>query len=222
MGYIDTAACRVIMGQQGPTASVIYLIDSPDHPSDASILELPRTCTVVTVPVRNWGEALTPWPAPGLYREEPDFGGQASDTLAELCNDVIPALEAAAGLSPTARAICGYSLAGLFSLYAFVTRDFFSACGCLSGSVWYEGWVDHLRSIRRSYDGRFAFLSLGTKEKRGGRPIMRTVQDNMQACAQILQDCGCHVRLQLTPGNHLQHVPERLGAGIDALDGFLC
>ena len=50
---------------------------------------------------------------------------------------------------------------------------------------------------------------------------MRTVQDNMETCAQILQDRGCHACLQLTPGNHLQHVPERLEAGINALDGFL-
>ncbi|MDO5708899.1 MAG: alpha/beta hydrolase-fold protein [Coriobacteriales bacterium] len=221
MGYIDTAACRVIMGQQGPTAPVIYLIDSPEHPYDASILEQPRACTVATVPVHNWGEALTPWPAPGLYREEPDFGGKASDTLAELRNNVIPSLEAAAGLSPTTRAICGYSLAGLFSLYAFANYDAYAACGCLSGSVWYEGWVDYLRGIDRSYDGKFAFLSLGTKEKRGGRPIMRTVQDNMEVCAQILQDRGCRACLQLTPGNHLQHVPERLEAGINALDGLL-
>jgi hypothetical protein len=69
--------------------------------------------------------------------------------------------------------------------------------------------------------GCFAFLSVGTKEKRGGTPLMRTVQTNMEACARILQERGCDVRYVTGPCNHLQHVPERFDAGLSALDSFL-
>lgn len=221
MGYVELDAVHTYVGTGGAHAPIIYLIDSPDHPFDVAPLAQGRTCTIVTVPVASWNEALTPWPAAGLYREEPDFGGKAASTLDELLRIAIPAIEQQAGLSPTHRALGGYSLGGLFSLYAFTHCEAFAACACLSGSVWYEGWVDHLHELDLALDGRFAYLSLGTKEKRGARPIMRTVQDNMGACAEILRSRGCDVRFELGPGNHLQHIPERYDAGLTALDEFL-
>ena len=147
MGYVELDAVHTYVGTGGAHAPIIYLIDSPDHPFDVAPLAQGRTCTIVTVPVASWNEALTPWPAAGLYREEPDFGGKAADTLDELLCIAIPAIEQQTGLSPTHRALGGYSLGGLFSLYAFTHCDAFCACACLSGSVWYEGWVDHLRGL---------------------------------------------------------------------------
>ena len=221
MGYIDKSAGTVHVGAAGPDAPVIYVIDSPEHPVVLEPFAEGRRVTLANVPVRTWGDALTPWPAAGLYREEPDFGGKAAETLAELVGEVIPELERSAGLSPAARAICGYSLGGLFALYAFTHTNVFAACGCLSGSVWYEGWVEHLRELPLELSGRFAYLSLGTKERRAGRPILKTVQDRMEACAEILRERGAEVEYRMGPGNHLQHIPERYAAGITALDAFL-
>lgn len=221
MGYINGTTSSVYMGSQGPSAPVVYLIDSPEHPFDTSSLTQGWSYTLVTVPISAWGDALTPWPADGLYREEPDFGGHAATTLEELLEETVPDLEATWGLSPSMRAICGYSLGGLFSLYAFTHCDVFVGCGCLSGSVWYEGWVDYLRERELDLTDRFAYLSVGTKEKRGGNPLMRTVQRCMEACADILQEDGCEVQYVTGPGNHLQYIPERYDAGLSALDSFL-
>lgn len=221
MGYIDIDASRVNVGTKGPAAPAIYVIDSPEHPFELDTLAQNRRSTTVSIPILAWNEALTPWPAPALYRGETDFGGKAATTLAELLGKVIPAVEAAHSLSPTARAICGYSLGGLFALYALTSTDVFAACACLSGSVWYEGWVEHLRELPLDLAGRYAFLSLGTKEKRAARPILKTVQDRMEECADILRARGCQVDYRTGPGNHLQHIPERLDAGLSAQDGFL-
>jgi predicted alpha/beta superfamily hydrolase len=130
-------------------------------------------------------------------------------------------MEQARGLEPNARAICGYSLGGLFALYALTHASAFTACACLSGSVWYEGWVEHLRELDLDLSGRFAYLSLGTKERRAARPLLKTVQDRMEACAEILRERGAEVEYRMGPGNHLQHIPERYAAGITALDAFL-
>lgn len=221
MGYIDIDASRVIMGTAGPTAPVIYVIDSPEHPFELDSLAQNRKSTIVSIPVAAWNEALTPWPAPALYREEPDFGGKAASTLTELLDTTVPAIEASCGLSPTARAICGYSLGGLFALYALTHSGAFTACACLSGSVWYEGWVDHLRGLPLDLTGRYAYLSLGTKERRAARPILKTVQDCMEACTDILREHGCTVDYRTGPGNHLQHIPERYDAGLSALESAL-
>lgn len=225
VGNIDPTGCAVLPGLRTDKPAVIYVIDSPEHPSDISSFEAGLKAWVVTVPVANWNDALTPWTAPALYREEPDFGGHAAETLDELLTQAIPALEeriaAETGTAPESRAICGYSLGGLFSLYAFTHSSAFAACGCLSGSVWFEGWVHHLEGQSGDLSNRYAYFSLGTKEKRGGQPLMRTVQKRMEECVELLRRRGCSVDYVLGPGNHLQHIPERYEAGLRALDTAL-
>lgn len=212
---------KVVVGASGATAPVVFVIDSPEHPLPVDSLASRRRVTIASVPVRDWADVLTPWPTAGLYREDPAFGGQAAVTLNELLTQAIPAIEAAHGLEPAARAICGYSLGGLFALYALTHADAFAACACVSGSVWYEGWVEHLRELPVDLSGRYAFLSLGTKERRAARPLLKTVQVRMESCADILRERGCTVDYRTGPGSHLQHVGERLDAGLAALDAFL-
>ena len=221
MGFIDVEGCAPLRGAGGDGAPVIYVIDMPEHPFDVAAAVDGVRAMVVRVPVRDWSDSLTPWPAAGVRPGAEDFGGKATETLAELTGTVIPAVEAAHGLSPARRAICGYSLGGLFALYSF-TREpsTFSACACLSGSVWYEGWVEYLRRHCSGNAGRYTYLSIGRKERRAGPPIMRSVQDDLEACADILRASGCAVDLVVGPGNHMQHHTERLSAGLKALDAW--
>ena len=217
----DASDTRVFLGEGGANAPVMYVVDSPEHPFNVAPLACGRRATLASVPVASWNDALTPWPAPGIYREEAPFGGQAAQTLASLVEEAIPAIEAQAELAPTTRAICGYSLGGLFALYALTHCDDFAACACLSGSVWYEGWVEHLQELPLDLTGRFAYFSIGTKERKAARPILKTVQDRMEQCVAILRERGCEVEYRTGPGNHMQRVNERLGAGLDALDAFV-
>ncbi|MDO4796485.1 MAG: alpha/beta hydrolase-fold protein [Coriobacteriales bacterium] len=221
MACVDATSGTVIVGTCGSAAPVVFVIDSPEHPLPIDSLARMRGVTIASVPVRDWANALTPWPAAGLYREDPAFGGQADATLDELLTQAIPAIEAAHGLVPAARAICGYSLGGLFALYALTHADAFVACACVSGSVWYEGWVEHLSQLPLDLSGRYAFLSLGTKERRAARPLLKTVQVRMETCTDVLRERGCTVDYRTSPGSHLQHVDERLDAGLAALDAFL-
>ena len=191
---------------------MIYVIDSPERLLDVAAVAEGLRSHVVSVPVADWGDALTPWPAPALRPGEKDFGGRADETLAVLAEMF--------GRAPGPHAICGYSLGGLFALYAFVRESRLAACACLSGSVWYEGWVDWLYESAPDCVGRYAYFSVGKKEKRAGLPF-RHVEEDLAACADILRDCGCTVDVALGPGNHMQHVSERLSAGLAALDAFL-
>lgn len=222
MGCVDRDGCEVLLGASGLEAPVVYVVDLAEHPFDVVTAAAGLHATVVRVPVRNWNDSLTPWPAPGLRPDEPAFGGHADETLTELMGAVIPEVECAHGLAPARRAICGYSLGGLFSLYAFAREgSAFAACACLSGSVWYEGWVNYLRRICPDGAERYTYFSIGKKECRAGAPIMRTVQDDLEACAAVLHERGCAVDLVVGPGNHMQHHTERLAAGLKALDVHL-
>ena len=222
MGYVDRDRCEVLLGASGLEAPVVYVVDLPEHPFDVATAAVGLRATVIRVPVCNWNDSLTPWPAAGLRPDAPAFGGHAPETFAELAGVVIPEAEVARGLAPERRAICGYSLGGLFSLYAFAREGSpFAACACLSGSVWYEGWVNYLRRTCPDGAGRYVYFSIGKKERRAGAPIMRTVQEDLEACAAVLRERGCAVDLVVGPGNHMQHHTERLTAGLKALDAYL-
>lgn len=221
MRYIDANSRTVFTGTGGASSPIIYVINLPESPFDLAPIANRRASSIVTVAINNWGDSLTPWPAKALYREEPDFKGEAPETLAELIDEAIPAIEQTEGLTPTRRALCGYSLGGLFALYALTHASAFNACACLSGSVWYEGWVDHLRSLEFDAAGQFAFLSIGSKEKHAGPKPLHGVQDNMAECAAILREHGCETVFEVGPGGHLSLQRERFDAGITALDHFL-
>lgn len=216
MSYLGKASCERRAGAGDAPAPVIYLIDNAEHPGVSLPAADGPDVAVVRVPVRDWGASLTPWPAPSPWRGQPGFAGRADETLGEL-EGALPRIEASLGLSPTRRAICGYSLAGLFSLYAFVRTDLFCGCGCVSGSVWYEGWVPWLRERDVDLTGRFAHLSVGSREKNARQPILRGVEDAMTACARILRGAGCEVAYAVGPGTHFQHERERIAAAIASI-----
>ncbi|WP_072499725.1 alpha/beta hydrolase-fold protein [Olsenella phocaeensis] len=232
---IDARACETFVGSLGADAPVVYLVDAPEFPHGVAELAAGRRVTLVGVPIANWDDALTPWPAPGLREGDAGFGGGGPATVGELLGEVVPGVEARASLSPTKRAICGYSLGGLFALYAMLVgvgaggdagggvsaRASLGACACVSGSLWYEGWVDWLRGQAAEGRGRMAYLSLGSKERRWGPPAVRRVQECMEESAELLRGWGFEVDLRMGPGNHLQHQAERLGLALDVLEEFL-
>ena len=238
-----------ILNRGDGSPSVIYVIDSVEHPFDIASIAEGLSSAVVSVPIANWNDALTPWPAPGFYDDEPWFGGHGDATLEELTRRTIPAIEAELGIAPdieslcsplpckgsraVKRAICGYSLGGLFALYAFVNDSRFDACASISGSLWYQCWMDYIRektecvassnSAVNRFDerGRYAFLSVGKKEGKSGLPLFRCVEDNMHASADLLRAAGCQVDTAVSPGNHMQHIPKRFEAALTAVDGFI-
>ena len=238
-----------ILNRGDGSPSIIYVIDSTEHPFDIGSIAEGLSSTVVSIPVDNWNDALTPWPAPGFYDDEPWFGGHGSETLEALACRTIPAIEAELGIAPDTesprsllpckenktvkRAICGYSLGGLFALYAFVNDSRFDACASISGSLWYQGWMDYIREKtecvasskpaevnRFDGRGRYAFLSVGKKEYKSGLPLFRCVEDNMHASADLLRTAGCQVDETVGPGNHMQHISERFEEALRALDAF--
>ena len=210
------ADCEVLQGSTGGEGPVVYVIDMPEHPLPVAEAATGLGANVVRIPVAGWADALTPWPAPALRAGQEGFGGRADQTLADL-QETVRRIERSASLRPSSRAICGYSLSGLFALYAFVREPVFSACASVSGSLWYEGWVGWLRANAPDCAERYAYLSVGRKEKRAGLPFSH-VEDDLAACADILRKRGCTVDVVLGSGNHVQYQRERLAAALTSLD----
>lgn len=207
-------------GGAGLDAPCVFCITAAGHPFDAKALFTDATLTICFLYIGDWDNALTPWPAPGLYKGDAPFQGLADQTLAEVEESVIPYLQATHHLTTNRFALMGYSLGGLFSLYAFTKSSRFEAVAGMSSSVWYKGWISYMEGVTLSPKQKFAYLSLGSKEKRANPPILHCVQDNTERTAELLREKGVETRFELNPGNHYQQVDERIKKGFDALQNY--
>ena len=79
--------------------------------------------------VTDWNEQFSPWPAPAVFGKE-DFGGKGRDTLLFLENDIL--LEIKSIFPGSEVFLTGYSLAGLFSLWALYESNKFNGAVCCS------------------------------------------------------------------------------------------
>ena len=106
-------------------APVVYLLgDVADH----SPVQVPEGVSLVNVGVDLWEENFSPWCAPRVFAKGPNFGDGAQKTLDTLINQVIPWAESELIEPPAYRVLVGYSLAGLFSLWAGVSPQVARGC----------------------------------------------------------------------------------------------
>ncbi|MBQ2956892.1 MAG: hypothetical protein IJE08_10565 [Clostridia bacterium] len=106
----------------GQADCAVYI---PMHGTAEEIWRMLPGCQAALVSVSgfDWNKDLSPWPAKAVFGEE-DFSGGADAFLKELIR-LIPDVEREAGLAPVRRCIAGYSLAGLFAVYAAYRCDIF-------------------------------------------------------------------------------------------------
>ncbi len=111
-------------------APVVYLLGNV---ADNSPIQVPESVNLVTVGVDLWEQNFSPWYAPRVFAKGPNFEDGAQKTLDTLIDQIIPWAESELTEPPTYRVLAGYSLAGLFSLWAGVSQSDTSqqvACGC--------------------------------------------------------------------------------------------
>ena len=113
-------------------APIVYLLGDV---ADNSPIQVPEGVSLVNVGVDLWEKNFSPWCAPRVFAKGPNFGDGAQKTLDTLINQVIPWAESELTEPPAYRVLVGYSLAGLFSLWAGVSQSGVSqqvARGCQS------------------------------------------------------------------------------------------
>ena len=116
--------------------------------------------------------------------------------------------------SPPRTCIAGYSLAGLFALYAMYRCDAFDRAASISGSLWYPHFREFAAEHEMPRRPDRIYLSLGDKEKKTRHPLLKTVQDNTEALAKHYRQLGIEVTFELNPGNHFEAVDFRSAKGI--------
>ncbi len=170
--------------------------------------------TLVAVGGLDWNRELSPWACDGTVRDAEPFGGQASEFLDELLNRIIPQVESSLPQPPTWRGIAGYSLAGLFSLWALWQTDAFDRAASASGSLWFPDYIDYAHEHAMPNAPDAVYLSLGKKETKTPNRMMRHVLDDTRAMEALLVERGIPTTLELNPGNHFAQTDLRMARGI--------
>lgn len=169
--------------------------------------------TLVTVSGLNWEAELSPWAAGNLFKYSEMFTGGADAYLQFLTQQVLP--QAEAGLNGILwRGLAGYSLAGLFTIYALYKTDLFSRAASMSGSLWYPGFKDFALKNTLRIAPQHLYFSLGDKEARARNQYLKTVQQCTEELAAHYRSLGINTCYELNPGGHYRDIISRSGAGI--------
>ena len=199
-------------------APVVYLLGDM---ADNSPVQVPVGVSLVHIGVDLWEENFSPWCAPRVFAKGPNFGDGAQKTLDTLINHVIPWTESELTDPPTYRVLVGYSLAGLFSLWAGVSQQVatFQRIGAVSGSFWFPGLLDYVdQQLNGGAVGlTHAYLSLGDREARTPNPQIMHVRENAELLASKLESAGITSMFELNRGNHFQNVEGRMQKALDWL-----
>lgn len=221
-------------------APIVYLLGDVADNSPIQVLE---GVSLVNVGVDLWEENFSPWCAQRVFAKGSNFGDGAQKTLDTLINQVIPWTESDLTEPPAYRVLVGYSLAGLFSLWAGVSQQVargyqpddapsqpsaphvdapaptFQRIGAVSGSFWFPGLLDYVdQQLRGGVVGlTHAYLSLGDREARTPNPQIMHVRENAELLASRLESAGITSTFELNRGNHFQNVEGRMQKALDWL-----
>lgn len=221
-------------------APIVYLLGDV---ADNSPVQVPEGVGLVCIGVDLWEKNFSPWCAPRVFAKGPNFGDGAQKTLDTLINQVIPWTESELTESPAYRVLVGYSLAGLFSLWAGVSQQVARGCqpgtatgstgapaapqpaatfqriGAVSGSFWFPSLLDYVdQQLSGGAVGlTYAYLSLGDRESRTPNPQIMHVRENAELLASKLESAGITSIFELNRGNHFQNVEGRIQKALDWL-----
>ena len=131
--------------------------------------------TLVAISDLDWNHDMAPWDSPPAFKNADPCTGGADDYLRLLTGEIIPAAEKELGNVPRWRGIAGYSLAGLFALYAIYQTDLFSRVGNMSGSLWFPGMKEYIFSREPKRWSDCMYFSLG----------IRRVKPRTRSCARF-------------------------------------
>ena len=207
-----------------PTNKICYMILPEGVKEDLSkgleMLSDKHCASIVVINDVNWNDDLTPWPAEGVFKKAKPFGGQAASFLDKLTREIIPKAEESMAIEGAERTILGVSLSGLFAVWSAFNTDAFTNIISISGSLWYDGFVDWMKKSTPSPSIRKICILLGEKEKFAKDKRMATVEDCTHAVADMLKEkTSASIVFELVEGTHFSPIMPRLERAFEVMYG---
>ncbi len=153
------------------------------------------------VKVNRWNSDLSPWKAPAVFGKE-DFGDGAVLTLKYILENVLPDREDMKNQKIKRTFVGGYSLAGLFALWAGYQIDCFQGIAAASPSIWFPHFTEYM--MENTIHAEAVYLSLGDREERTRNPVMAQVGKAILEAHRILNESGVDCDLEWNKGNHFK------------------
>ena len=162
--------------------------------------------SLVAFMIKDWNQELTPWVAPPVFGKTP-FGDGAEKTLKFITSQLLPEVQE----NIPHLILGGYSLAGLFALWAGYQTEKFEGIAAASPSVWYPQWIDYASENRPL--AKSVYLSLGDKEEKAKNPIMAQVGNAIRKQHELLTGQEINTLLEWNAGNHFVDSDKRMAKG---------
>ena len=177
---------------------LIQMVDEHDlEGMESEVAEIQKLTGIdfclLAIKTQNWNHDLSPWRVSAIFGKD-DFGNGANDTLAEvlkICTE-----------QDKAYIIGGYSLAGLFALWAAYQTNVFKAVAAASPSVWLPGFIEYMRE--NSIQTGSIYLSLGDKEEKARNTVLSSVGGRIREAYGLLKKQGINTTLEWNQGNHFK------------------
>ena len=162
--------------------------------------------SLVAFMIKDWNQELTPWGAPPVFGKTP-FGDGAEKTLEFITSQLLPEVQE----DIPHLILGGYSLAGLFALWAGYQTDKFEGIAAASPSVWYPQWIDYASGNKPL--AKSVYLSLGDKEEKAKNPVMAQVGNAIRKQHELLTEQEINTLLEWNAGNHFVDSDKRMAKG---------
>lgn len=162
----------------------------------------------------RWDDEMSPWAIPPVSKDDRPCSGEADEYLRKLNDAIMPAIRDALPEAPDYSVLAGYSLAGLFALYAAYQKTDFQRIVSASGSLWFPKLVDYVKSHQVQGQIQTMYFSLGNKESRTRNQVLKSVEENTVTIERYLHDRGIHTIYESNPGNHFRDAALRTAKGI--------
>ena len=171
-------------------------------------------CNFLSIAIHDWQREMSPWYAPALSKGGEAFSGGADAYLESLRSTILPWAKERIHGKASFIGIAGYSLAGLFALYALYKTDVFTRVAGMSGSLWFPGFKEFCKENTMKILPEKLYLSIGDQESKTRHPILRTMQENTEELLGYFRSLGIPCKYELNRGNHFQDVNLRCAEGI--------
>jgi len=172
-----------------------------------------RPFHLVSISKWRWDEDLSPWAHEPVVSKSDHFTGEADRYLLCLTEQIIPFVEETIK-KPFRRIIAGYSMGGLFALYAPYMTDVFSGAVPASGPVWYPVFVTYAGTHDFLKKPDAIYLSLGDLESHTKNKTLSQTEHCMEKLYSICREKSIRSIFELNQGNHYKGVIYRLAKGI--------
>lgn len=154
---------------------------------------------LAAIVIEDWHYELAPWYDPCVSCRK-EVGDGAVKTLEFITEKLVPYLHNVFGRLPIV--LGGYSLGGLFALWAASEVCSFDAVAAASPSLWISGWMEHAKS--HPVNASDVYLSLGDQEEHVQNYFFKKVGVNIRSEYALLKDLlgSRHCTLEWHCGGH--------------------